>query len=595
MKYPKEYLEEIKMRLKVSQVVGKIVQLKKRGKEFIGLSPFKNEKTPSFTVNDEKEFYHCFSTGEHGNIFDFLMKTKSLGFGEAVKILAAEAGMQPYRFSNFDQKKDKRFQIYKNIFNDYSEHFNKQLFLPENQEAISYLYNRGLKKDIIDYFQLGFVPWKNSFYEKLSKKYSEEEINSTGLYYKSDKTGKYIDRFNSRIIFPVKNISGDTIAFGGRIIRDGKFAKYINSPETEFYKKGSMIFNLDKAKNLRSETEEVLIVEGYMDVLSVYSSGIKNVISNSGTALTGRQISLIWKFFSSPIICLDGDESGQRAAFRIAERLFPLINENNRIYFSIMPDGKDPDDYIKENGKNGLISLLKKKEIIQSFIWQYHLQKINQNNPYEVSKFEKEIKKLTYSIHDETLKKYVLEDFLERLRNLTPMQASKQNYSYLPFKKKKDFRILKETKILHQKREKFSKIQIIEFSILYLLWNFFEISLKKVDELSEIEFIDKKNEDFKNLLIKSFTEPGDTNTIKSKVHDLHEKILVDIQENSNIQIISKNKTDQDIFSLLDELIKDHRDQCNLKKIESLEQKLINNLDENSYSELIKLKSQLNRD
>ena len=595
MKYPKEYLEEIKMRLKVSQVVGKIVQLKKRGKEFIGLSPFKNEKTPSFTVNDEKEFYHCFSTGEHGNIFDFLMKTKSLGFGEAVKILAAEAGMQPYRFSNFDQKKDKRFQIYKNIFNDYSEHFNKQLFLPENQEAISYLYNRGLKKDIIDYFQLGFVPWKNSFYEKLSKKYSEEEINSTGLYYKSDKTGKYIDRFNSRIIFPVKNISGDTIAFGGRIIRDGKFAKYINSPETEFYKKGSMIFNLDKAKNLRSETEEVLIVEGYMDVLSVYSSGIKNVISNSGTVLTGRQISLIWKFFSSPIICLDGDESGQRAAFRIAERLFPLINENNRIYFSIMPDGKDPDDYIKENGKNGLISLLKKKEIIQSFIWQYHLQKINQNNPYEVSKFEKEIKKLTYSIQDETLKKYVLEDFLERLRNLTPMQASKQNYSYLPFKKKKDFRILKETKILHQKREKFSKIQIIEFSILYLLWNFFEISLKKVDELSEIEFIDKKNEDFKNLLIKSFTEPGDTNTIKSKVHDLHEKILVDIQENSNIQIISKNKTDQDIFSLLDELIKDHRDQCNLKKIESLEQKLINNLDENSYSELIKLKSQLNRD
>ena len=370
---------------------------------------------------------------------------------------------------------------------------------------------------------------------------------------------------------------------------------HINSPETEFYKKGSMIFNLDKAKNLRSETEEVLIVEGYMDVLSVYSSGIKNVISNSGTALTGRQISLIWKFFSSPIICLDGDESGQIAAFRIAERLFPLINENNRIYFSIMPDGKDPDDYIKENGKNGLISLLKKKEIIQSFIWQYHLQKINQNNPYEVSKFDKEIKKLTNSIQDETLKKYVLEDFLERLRNLTPMQASKQNYSYLPFKKKKDYRILKETKILHQKREKFSKIQIIEFSILYLIWNFFEISLKKAAELSEIEFIDKKNDDFKNLLIKSLAEPGDINTIKSKVHDLHEKILGDIQENSNIQIISKNKTDQDIFSLLDELIKDHRDQCNLKKIESLEQKLINNLDENSYSELIKLKSQLNRD
>ena len=174
------------------------------------------------------------------------------------------------------------------------------------------------------------------------KKYSEEEINLTGLYYKNDKTGKYIDRFNSRIIFPVNNLlRGDTIAFGGRIIRESKLAKYINSPETEFYKKGNMVFNLDKAKALRSETDEVLIVEGYMDVVSVYASGIKNVISNSGTALTERQIILIWKFFTNPIICLDGDDSGQKAAIRIAEKLFPLINEKNKIYFSIMPDGKD--------------------------------------------------------------------------------------------------------------------------------------------------------------------------------------------------------------------------------------------------------------
>ena len=149
MKYPREYLDEIKLRLKVSQVVGKTVQLKKRGKEFIGLSPFKNERTPSFTVNDEKEFYHCFSTGEHGNIFDFLMKTKSVGFGEAVRILAAEAGMQPYRFSNFDQKKELRYQTYKNIFRDYKDNFNKQLLNENNNEALIYLNKRGLEKKII--------------------------------------------------------------------------------------------------------------------------------------------------------------------------------------------------------------------------------------------------------------------------------------------------------------------------------------------------------------------------------------------------------------------------------------------------------------
>ena len=595
MKYPKEYLDEIKLRLKVSQVVGKTVQLKKRRKEFIGISPFKNEKSPSFTVSDEKEFYHCFSSGEHGNIFDFLMKTKSLGFGEAVRILAAEAGMQPYRFSNFDQKKDLRFQTYKNIFRDYTNYFNQQLFDSNNHEALNYLFKRGLKKNIIEEFNLGYVPWKNSFYEELLKKYTEEDINLTGLYYKNDKTEKYIDRFNSRIIFPVNNISGDTIALGGRIIRESKLAKYINSPETEFYKKGNMIYNLDKAKNLRSETDEVLIVEGYMDVVSVYASGIKNIISNSGTAITERQISLIWKFFSNPIICLDGDESGQKAALRIAEKLFPLINEKDKIYFSIMPDCKDPDDYIKQNGKDGLVNFLRQKDIIQSFIWNYHLSKIDQNNPYEVSKFEKEIKKLSYSIQDETLKKYVLEDFLEKIKKLTPIQTSRQNYGYSSFKKKKDHQILKETKILHQKKKDLSKIQIIEFSILFIILNHLEVAEKKMEELSKIEFLSEKNESLKNVIITSIIEGNDKEAINQKINTEYDKIISEIKENSNIQIITKNRKKEDIIIIVEELILDHIEQSNLRRIESLEQKLINNLDENSYSELIKLKSQLNRE
>ena len=595
MKYPKEYLNEIKLRLKVSQVVGKTVQLKKRGKEFIGLSPFKNEKTPSFTVNDEKEFYHCFSTGEHGNIFDFLMKTKSVGFGEAVKTLAAEAGMQPYRFSQFDKKKDLRFETYKRLLMEYSNYFSKQLFDPINEEALNYLYSRGLKKNIIEEFKLGYVPRRNSFLEDIQKKFSEEEINLTGLYYKNDKTGKYIDRFNSRIIFPVNNLTGDTIAFGGRLIRESNFAKYINSPETEFYKKGNMIFNLDKAKNLRSETDEVLIVEGYMDVVSVYASGVKNVIANSGTALTERQINLIWKFYPNAIICLDGDDSGQKAAYRIAERLFPLINEKQKIYFSIMPDGKDPDDYIKQNGKKSLIDLLKKKEIIQSYIWNYHLSKIDQSNPYEISKFEKEIKKLAFSINDETLKKYVLEDFLEKIKNLTPNQNSRQSYNFFQFKKNKNFKILKETKILHQKKENLSKIQIIESSILYIIMNYAQIASKKLEQLSSTEFLEEKNENLKTICINHLTDENKKEDIKSIINKENEKILDEVKENSNIQIITENKSNQEIAEILEELMQDHRDQSNLKKIESLEEKLINNLDENSYSELIKLKSQLNRD
>ena len=595
MKYPKEYLDEIKLRLKVSQIVGKTVQLKKRGKEFIGLSPFKNEKTPSFTVNDEKEFYHCFSTGEHGNIFDFLMKTKSVGFGEAVRTLAAEAGMQPYRFSNFDQKKDLRFKTYKNIFKEYKNNFNQNLYSSSSKEAYDYLLNRGLKKDIIEEFKLGYVPWKNNFYDTLLKNYTEEEINLTGLYYKSDKTGKFIDRFNSRIIFPINNISGDTVAFGGRVIKDGKLAKYINSPETEFYKKGSMIFNLDKAKNLRAETEDILIVEGYMDVVSVYAAGIKNVIANSGTALTERQIDLIWKFFSNPVICLDGDKSGQTAAVRIAEKLFPLIDDNNKIYFSIMPDGKDPDDYVKKNGKEALLNLLKQKSIIQTFIWNNYLNKINLNNPFEISKFEKDIKKLTYSIKDETIRKYVLEDYLEKIKKLTPIQTSRQKGAYFLNKNKKNYSLLKETKILYQKRKDLSKIQIIEFSILFIALNYTKIITKRLEELSNIKFLAEKNHNFKMNIVNLLERGHDNVSIQSKINSLDQEILREINENSNIQIIIKNKSDSEISDLLEELFQDHKEQRNLKKIESLEQKLINNLDENSYSELIRLKSQLNRE
>ncbi len=596
MKYPKEYLEEIKLRLKVSQIVSKTVQLKKRGKEFVGLSPFKNEKSPSFTVNDEKEFYHCFSSGEHGNIFDFLMKTRSIGFGEAVKILASEAGMQPYRFSNFDKKKDLRFQIYKNIYSEYSENFYQELFKSNNKEALEYLSKRGLKKDIIDEFKLGYVPWKNDFYDNLAKKYSKEEIDLTGLYYKNDKTGKYVDRFNSRIIFPVNNINGYTIALGGRIIKESKLAKYINSPETEFYKKGNIIFNLDRAKSCRSDTNEVIVVEGYMDVVSVYSSGVKNVIANSGTALTERQIDTIWKFFSNPILCLDGDQSGQNAAIRIAEKLFPFINENNKIFFSEMPEGMDPDDYIKANGKEKFLSILKEKEIIQQYIWSHYLKNINRNNPFEVSKFEKEMKRLCYLIKDETLKKYVLEDFLNKINNLTPIQNTRKSYqSYKNNKIQKNFNVLNETKTLHNRKSHFSKTQIKEFSILFIMLNFFEVALEKVEEISETKFLSEQNESLKKLLISLLIEGADKDAIQLKISSSFKKLIEEINDSSSIQIITKAKKDDAISDLLNELLADMKDLNNLKKIESLENELINNLDENSFSELVKLKSQINRE
>ena len=260
-----------------------------------------------------------------------------------------------------------------------------------------------------------------------------------------------------------------------------------------------------------------------------------------------------------------------------------------------MPDGTDPDDYVKHNGKEGLLNLLKEKQIIQSFIWNYHISKIDQNNPYEISKFEKEIKNLSYSIQDETLRKYVLEDFLEKIKKLTPIQTSRRDYKYSSYKKTKNYQILKETKILHQKTKNLSRLQIIELSILFIILNYLEITSKKLEELSEIVFLSEKNESLKNTAVTLLSEGKDKKTIIEKIKMTYDKIIKEINENSNIQMIVKNKNEEDVVNLLDDLISDHKEQGNLRKLESLEKKLINNLDENSYLELIKLKRQLNRD
>ena len=591
-KYPKEYLEEIKLRLKVSNIVGKSVQLKKRGKEFVGLSPFKNEKTPSFTVNDEKGFYHCFSSGEHGNIFDFLMKTQSIGFGEAVKSLALEAGLQPYRFSDFDEKREKRFITYKNIYKDYLDFFSEQLFDKENNEALNYLKKRSLDEKIIKEFKLGYVPWNNNFYKKLLAKYSEEEIKQTGLYYLNEKKQKFVDRFNSRIIFPINNLRGETIAFGGRILKSSNLAKYINSPETEFYKKGKTVFNLDNAKSNRSQTDEVIIVEGYMDVLSLYSNGFKNVVSNSGIAITETQIDLIWKFFSSPVVCLDGDSSGQAAAIRAAERLIPQISENKKIYFVVLPEGQDPDEVIKKTGKEKFRELLNSKVIIQSFIWESYIRELKDKNPFTISNFEKKIRSMCRSIKDETLRKYILEDFLQKIRSFTPIQNSKKPYTKL---KDQNVYILKETKKITDQKNHLSKEELKEQSILFILINYPDASEIKLEELSEIKFSSEKNETLKKDLLKIFSSKEEKDKLKNDITNKEKIFLKEIEKNVNLKVILDKKNVDEIEKILSDLIFDLQEMGHMKKIESLEKKLVKNLDENSYSELIKLKNQLNRD
>ena len=594
MKYPKEYLDEIKLRLKVSQVVGKSVKLKKRGKEFIGLSPFSNEKTPSFTVNNEKGFYHCFSSAEHGNIFDFLMKTKNYRFGEAVRALASDAGMQPYRFTKQDAERQNRWKIYNAILEKYSNFCHEELVSEKYPEVIEYLNKRKVTKKEIIFFKIGYTSSRKDFYEQLKKEFDEKQISSSGIYFFDENKKKYVDRFRNRIIFPVKSLNGSVFAIGGRTLSKTSSAKYINSPETEFYKKGNNLYNINAAKESRNKSEEVFIVEGYMDVLNLHKFGIQNVVANLGTAMTERQLDLIWKFFKSPIICLDGDSSGQKAAVRAAERLFPLMKADFNIYFLTLPENLDPDSYINQKGKESFLKFVESKIEIQNFVWDSCFHDIDKNNPYSLTLFEKKIKSLCGEVKDRTLAKYFLDNFMRKINELTPnINFRKNNF----FKLKNKINPLQKTKDVYRQRNKFEEEELKEFSILFLVINNLDIFRKKIELISEITFSNNIMNEFKKRLIDYLLSEKFFNRKKINLEDFEQKfrdIINLITMNAPIKIIHKNKNEAEIVLMFNEIINEIKKIELRKKIEFLEDKVSINLDENLYSELLLLRNQLKR-
>ena len=592
MKYPKEYLDEIKLRLKVSQVVGKSVKLKKRGKEFIGLSPFSNEKTPSFTVNDEKGFYHCFSSAEHGNIFDFLMKTKNYKFGEAVRALASDAGMQPYRFTKQDEERQNRWKIYNAILEKYTNFCNEELISEKYPEVLEYLDKRKVTKKEIIFFKIGYTPNKNDFYEQLKKEFDEKQFSSSGIYYLDENKKKYIDRFRGRIIFPVKSLNGSVFALGGRSLSKTNFAKYINSPETEFYKKGNNLYNINAAKEFRDKDDEAFIVEGYMDVVNLHKFGIQNVVANLGTAMTERQIDLVWRFFKNPIICLDGDVSGRKAALRAAERIFPLMKPDHNIHFLTLPENLDPDAYINLKGKEAFTKLAESKAEIQDFIWDSYYQDIDKNNPRSLTLFEKKIKALCKDIRDKILAKYFLDYFTQRINELTPNLNYRKN-KFLKFNRTSN--PLQETKELNKHRSKFTEKELKEFSILFLIINNLNIFIKNIELISEVIFSSKLIEEFKQRLINYLLSDKFTNNKKLQPNDLdikYKDIINLINLNAPIKIISQNKKNDEILIMFNELINEMKKIELRERVDSLENEVSLNLDEKLYSELLSLRNQL---
>ena len=588
MKYPKEYLEEIKTRLKVSSVVSKTVSLKKRGKEFVGLSPFKNEKTPSFTVNDEKGFYHCFSTSEHGNIFDFIMKTQNLKFGEAVKSLANLAGMQTYTFSKADEERENDWQNYSNIYKDYIDFHNEDLLKnPELVEAREYLKRRNLSSLEVKNFSLGFVRNKKNYYQEMLKKFKDKDLNESGLFYFDEKKKEYVERFRGRIIFPIKSLTGQFIGAGGRIIsKETYLAKYINSPETKFFKKGNNLYNLDKARKLSNSHEEVFLVEGYMDVIGLNKNKIENCVANLGTALTDRQISILNQFFNEIVICFDADESGYKAAIRAAENSIKELQPEKHISFLFLPLGEDPDSYVHKNGKDKFLNYFNQNKIvIHEFLFNHYKNQSN-NSPSSLAELEKKLRSITKTIKDQLIQKYVLDNFLGKISSLTPN---------LPVGKKfaiKHVSSLVSTKKLFNETKSISKAELKEYSILYFIIN--NLNFFKENNLldDDLKFITTEG---KKIYLDMYNYIFNNESLSINNLPISNDLIDKIEKFASIKHIS-NKVKKDsnkLIEIFNEMKKDLKNISLEIEISDLESQFSKDLNENTFNKIKELKNKQN--
>ena len=580
MKYPKSYIEEIRNRLKVSDVVRLKVNLKKRGKEFVGLSPFKNEKTPSFTVNDEKGFYHCFSTGEHGNIFDFIMKLENLGFGDAVKSLAQRAGMQPYRFTVQDEEKEKENQKIQKLFEIFFLECKNDLQTKYKDTHLKYLLDRGLNIDTVNYFKIGFCENSKKIQEKLYQNgFTSEQLLQSGMYYKKDTTEELVNRFKNRITFPIQGYYNNYIGCGGRAVLSNAIAKYINSPETFFFKKGFNLYNLNNSKKESSNFDNLILVEGYMDVVSLYNRGIKNVAATLGTAITQSQIILAWKNYDKIFICFDGDESGINASFRAAERALKILKPGKDIYFTKIPNGQDPDDFINQFGKDGFETLLNQSKDLSDIIFDHYSSGVKREKASDIALLEKKLFDVADQIEDQISKKYIKNSFKNKI-----FQKLVRNKNYKS-NNQEDIRKASVRLLL-------SKEEILELSLLNLFLKYPEFCKSKIEDLSSLEFNFSENKILLSELISSLMNES----IKSK-EELYKKLnigfenlLKKINMYANNKSIISNLNEDTFSSFMEDFVAELSLLKKNKELTSIESELAKNPNDITYDRYISLKN-----
>jgi DNA primase len=427
MSFPPTFLEEIRNRLSLSGVIGAQIRLVRAGREFKGCCPFHNEKTPSFYVNDDKQFFHCFGCGAHGDVIGFTMRNGGMSFPEAIENLALQAGMQVPRDTPMEREKFDAEKRLLQLLDRVTAWFEEQLFTPLGREALTYLNKRGLGDEAIRRFRLGYSP--NDGQSLLRKMASEgfkiEELVAVGLAKKAEDRNEFYSFFRNRVMFPVGDRRGRTVAFGARVLGDGE-PKYLNSPDHTLFHKGKLLYGLSRARAALSQGQPIIVVEGYMDVIALAEAGYTGAVAPLGTALTDEQIQILWKLLPaaenreasrdySPILCFDGDNAGLRAAARAVERALPVLTSAQTLRIATMAGAKDPDELIRQSGKSAFDMLLKQALPMSEVLWNLALAGRQLRTPEERGAFKAVLKQRVSQIKDTSLRELYDNEFKKRI------------------------------------------------------------------------------------------------------------------------------------------------------------------------------------
>jgi len=421
---PDGFKDEIKARIRPSELIGRTVALKRQGREFVGLSPFKKERTPSFFVNDEKGFYHCFASQEHGDVFTWLQKTQGLSFMEAIEALAQEVGLEVPRTEQRSPEQEQHRKSLLDWIGLAQDYFSRSLYEPVGEEARVYLERRGLSRADMERFGLGFAPDNRRALTRMliQKGAKPAELADAGLSILPDDGGEPYDRFRGRVMFPIKDPRDRLVAFGGRAMSKEVRAKYLNSPETELFHKGSLLYRYPEARAFahdpKIKAKGLIVAEGYMDVIAFARAGLGQAVAPLGTALTENQLRLLWRVGPEPVVCLDGDAAGKRAAALAAERALELLEPGRTLRFVFLPDGQDPDDLLRDQGAEALKQAVATPRPLVDVLWQREVDLEPLDDPDRRAGFRKRLRALTAKIKDPDIKAEYRAEFDQRIDTL---------------------------------------------------------------------------------------------------------------------------------------------------------------------------------